>query len=107
MDCAVLRAYGWDDLAQTAYCEFQLDYEESTDDEIDGRTTRSRPWRLRWPDEFRDEVLGRLLELNEIRAKTESLTGLREAPSIGQFSDRSSDSPLKTVALASQRNLFE
>ena len=29
---AVLRAYGWDDLAESARCEFLLDYEEEEDD---------------------------------------------------------------------------
>lgn len=33
MDRAVLEAYGWHDLAQTATCEFLLDYEEDEDDE--------------------------------------------------------------------------
>ncbi len=33
----------------------------------------SRCWRLRWPDDFRDEVLARLLELNERRHKEELL----------------------------------
>ena len=38
--------------------------------------TRSRRRRrLRWPDEFRDEVLARLLELNEQRHREELLTG--------------------------------
>ena len=72
MDRAVLAAYGWHDLAQTARCEFLLDYEE----EDDGGTSTSRrkkPWRLRWPDDFRDEVLARLLELNEQRHKEEQL----------------------------------
>ena len=33
---------------------------------------RKKPWRYRWPDDFRDEVLARLLELNEQRYKEES-----------------------------------
>ena len=37
MDGAVLRAYGWDDLAESAaaddFCQFLLDYEEEEDDE--------------------------------------------------------------------------
>lgn len=87
MDAAVLRAYGWDDLAESARCEFLLDYEEEEDDSLAGASgsyagdntspTRKRgkkkPWRLRWPDEFRDEVLARLLELNEQRHKEELL----------------------------------
>lgn len=34
LDCAVLRAYGWDDLAATATCEFLLDYEEEGEEVI-------------------------------------------------------------------------
>ena len=63
MDRAVLDAYGWTDIQPT--CEFILDYEE--DDEANSR--RRKPWRYRWPDELRDEVLARLLELNRQRAK--------------------------------------
>ena len=31
MDGALLRSYGWDDLAESASCEFLLDYEEEED----------------------------------------------------------------------------
>jgi hypothetical protein len=68
MDRAVLDAYGWTDLKPT--CEFILDYEEEEDD--DGKPRRKKkPWRYRWPDEFRDEVLARLLALNQERAAEE------------------------------------
>ncbi len=69
MDRAVLDAYGWSDL-QTD-CDFLLDYE--IDEEEWG--ARRKPYRLRWPDEVRDEVLARLLELNAERAKEEIRTG--------------------------------
>jgi hypothetical protein len=73
MDRAVLDAYGWTDIRPT--CKFILDYEDE-DEETPGRVSRRRkPWRYRWPDEIRDEVLGRLLELNAQRAKEESLSG--------------------------------
>jgi len=75
MDRAVLDAYGWTDL-QTA-CEFLLDYEEE-DDEDDAPAKgrgRKKPWRYRWPDDFRDEVLARLLELNRQYAEEERLSG--------------------------------
>jgi hypothetical protein len=80
MDRAVLEAYGWHDLAQTATCEFLLDYEDEDDsgEEDLGSGTgkkKKKPWRLRWPDDFRDEVLARLLELNEQRHKEELLAG--------------------------------
>ncbi|QDT84771.1 Eco57I restriction-modification methylase domain-containing protein [Gimesia chilikensis] len=79
MDHAVLRAYGWDDLAESATCEFLLDYEEEEDAEGARKSKKKKPWRLRWPDEFRDEVLARLLELNEQRHQEELLTGVGTA----------------------------
>ncbi len=69
MDRAVLRAYGWDDIPTE--CEFLLDYE--VDEEEWG--SRKKPWRYRWPDDVRDEVLARLLELNAERAKEEARAG--------------------------------
>jgi hypothetical protein len=76
MDRAVLSAYGWDDLAEKAACEFLFDYEEDEDDDPTSKKSRKKkPWRYRWPDEFRDEVLARLLELNEQRAMEEKLAG--------------------------------
>jgi hypothetical protein len=73
MDRAVLDAYGWTDLVPR--CEFLLDYEEDADDE-DDTSRRKKPWRYRWPDDFRDEVLARLLDLNKWRAEQERLAGL-------------------------------
>ena len=75
MDRAVLEAYGWHDLGQTARCEFLLDYEEDDDETGANKSKKKKPWRLRWPDDFRDEVLARLLELNEQRHKEELLAG--------------------------------
>ena len=76
MDQAVLRAYGWDDLAEQATCDFLLDYEEEEDDDPTAKKSKKKkPWRYRWPDEFRDEVLARLLELNGQRAVEEKLAG--------------------------------
>ena len=65
MDRAVLAAYGWRDIAPD--CEFLLDY--AIDEEEWGR--RKKPWRYRWPDATRDEVLARLLALNAERAEAE------------------------------------
>jgi hypothetical protein len=82
MDRAVLETYGWDDLAAAARCEFLLDYEEEDDENESGRKSKKKkPWRLRWPDDFRDEVLARLLELNEQRAKEEALAGAKPSGS--------------------------
>ena len=70
MDRAVLDAYGWTDIPTD--CEFLLDYEI---DEEEQASTRKKPYRYRWPDEIRDEVLARLLELNARRAAEEERAG--------------------------------
>ena len=67
LDLAVLRAYGWDDLAARAAPEF-LTEETEPDHRYQGR--------LFWPAPFRDEVLARLLDLNRARAEEERLLGL-------------------------------
>jgi hypothetical protein len=73
MDCAVLAAFGWPNIRPA--CEFFLDYDDE-EDEAPGKTSRKKkPWRYRWPDDIRDEVLGCLLELNAQRAAEESLVG--------------------------------
>jgi hypothetical protein len=69
MDRAVLDAYGWNDIKTD--CEFLLDYEIDEEEWGD----KKKPYRYRWPDEVRDEVLARLLELNAQRAKEEALAG--------------------------------
>jgi len=66
MDRVVLDAYGWGDIPTD--CKFLLDYEMDEDEWGD----RKKPWRYRWPDEVRDEVLARLLELNAARATEEA-----------------------------------
>jgi hypothetical protein len=74
MDRAVLDAYGWTDLRPE--CKFLLDYEEQDDQGAEpGSRRRKKPWRYRWPDELRDEVLARLLALNQARARAEALSG--------------------------------
>lgn len=78
MDRAVLEAYGWHDLAQTATYKFVLDYEDDEDDDesLSGKKSKKKkPWRYRWLDEYRDEVLARLLDLNKHRAQEERLSG--------------------------------
>ena len=67
MDCAVLRAYGWDDLAARAHPEFLAEKTE------DNHTYQDR---LFWPSDFRDEVLARLLKLNAERHAEEVRLGL-------------------------------
>lgn len=67
MDQAVLRGYGWNDLANTASPVF-LDESNEGDFTYQGR--------LFWPSDFRDEVLARLLELNKGRHEGEVRRGL-------------------------------
>lgn len=67
MDVAVLRAYGWDDLAERAAPQF-LTEESENDHRYQNR--------LFWPAPFRDEVLARLLDLNRSRAAEERRQGL-------------------------------
>jgi hypothetical protein len=69
MDRAVLDAYGWTDIKTD--CEFLLDYEIDEEEWGD----KKKPWRYRWPDEVREEVLARLLELNAQRAAEEARSG--------------------------------
>jgi hypothetical protein len=66
MDRAVLDAYGWTDIRPT--CEFELEWQ---DDEAENGRRRKKPWRYRWPEAMRDEVLARLLALNARRAEEE------------------------------------
>jgi hypothetical protein len=72
MDRAVLDAYGFTDLAPV--CTFLLDYEEAEEDEAEtaGKARKKKPWRYRWPEATRDEVLARLLQLNQERAAEEA-----------------------------------
>ena len=78
MDIAVLTAYGWTDLLPKCTCEFLLDYEdeESESGEESSGRKKKKPWRYRWPDEVRDEVLARLLKENAKRAEQERIHGL-------------------------------
>ena len=70
MDRAVLDAYGWTDISTA--CDFLLDYE--IDEKTWGR--KKKPYRYRWPDPVRDEVLARLLALNAERAAEEARGGV-------------------------------
>lgn len=70
MDREVLDAYGWTDISTD--CDFIP--EHSIDDEE--QTRRAQSVRYRWPDSVRNEVLGRLLELNAERAADEKRRGI-------------------------------
>jgi hypothetical protein len=74
MDRAVLDAYGWTDIPTD--CEFRLDYEDDEpDDEETSKRQRKKPWRYRWSEAVHDEVLARLLDLNQQRYEAEILGG--------------------------------
>ena len=70
-----------------AACRFQSHIKQSGRGKL--------PWRYRWPDEVRDDVLARLLALNAARAELERLTGLPGGASGGSpsVSPDASDSP--------------
>ncbi len=90
IDRSVLAAYGWDDIPTE--CEFVLDYE--IDEEEWG--SKKKPYRYRWPDEVRDEVLARLIALNAERAAEEQRSGAAAAgkrDAAGQKSGRAAPKP--------------
>ena len=82
MDVAVLRAYGWDDLADRAAPEF---IEQDADE---GKVPKTR---LDWSAEFKDEVLARLLALNVERAAAESAAGITAEPEDDESVDAGDD----------------
>jgi hypothetical protein len=100
VDRAVLDAYGWTDIP-TDY-EFLLD----SDSEIDevGSGDRRKPYSYRWPDQIRDEVIARLLELNRIRAEEEAQSA-SAAPASKKAGKRGRKST-KSAPVANH-NLFE
>lgn len=69
MDEAVLQAYGWDDLLPTLEYDFYPDFDISGDEDDEPTKVRLR---YRWPNSLREEVLGRLLDLNAQRAAEEA-----------------------------------
>jgi hypothetical protein len=87
MDRAVLDAYGWTDIPTD--CEFLLDYEEEDSDEEGSGRRKKKPYRYRWPDEVRDEVLARLLALNAERHEEE----VRQAEEEAKLSGDTKKSP--------------
>jgi hypothetical protein len=78
MDRAVLDAYGWSDIPID--CEFLLDYEINEEE----WGNKKKPYRYRWPNEVRDEVLARLLELNAQRGQEEARSGAAAAKKGGK-----------------------
>ncbi|MDB5541250.1 MAG: Methylase [Devosia sp.] len=80
MDCVVLGAYGWDDLAARAE-PIILDKANEDDHTFQGRRF--------WPSAFRDEVLARLLALNAERHAEELRLGV--ATGAMRIDDQSDD----------------
>jgi hypothetical protein len=80
MDRAILNAYGWTDILPS--CSFipEFEDEEDADRDSEGSRPRVKKYRYRWPNDIRDEVLARLLELNRQRAIEEGqpLAGVPE-----------------------------
>lgn len=72
MDDAVLRAYGWDDLADL--CAPDAEFAPRFLTEAD-EPEFAYQHRLFWPAPFRDKVLARLLALNKERAEAEKCAG--------------------------------
>jgi hypothetical protein len=95
MDRAVLDAYGWTDIPTD--CEFLLDYE--IDEEEWGN--KKKPYRYRWPDDVRDEVLARLLELNDQRAAEEARSGATASKKGGKKPSKKPPKPPPTDDLFS------
>ncbi len=96
MDHAVLDAYGWTDIKPT--CDFLLDYE--IDEEEWGN--KKKPYRYRWPDEIRDEVLARLLDLNTRRAREER--GVEGPPVSGHAKARATNKKSRKSDSADDRS---
>ncbi len=103
LDDAVLRAYGWPDLAERATAEF------IAQDEAESKVAKTR---LDWPLDFKEEVLARLLALNARRAAHERASGLTVAPEddtqeIDEAEERQSEqAPLFSRSLPRRRKAF-
>ena len=52
--------------------------------ESEKESDKKRFWRYRWPDEIRDEVLGRLIALNAMRAEQERKSKERSVASVAR-----------------------
>ena len=85
--------------------DFILDYEESDEDQSrPAERDRKKPWRYRWVDEDRDEILARLLELNRTRAEEEAQSA--SAAPAAKIAGKRGRKSTKPAPVASP-NLFE
>jgi hypothetical protein len=101
IDRAVLDAYGWTDIPTT--CEFLLDYEEEEDE---SNSRRKKPWRYRWPEAIHDEVLARLLDLNQKRHEAEILGGKHAETKAKSKKSRQPKATKPPQTNVEQRSLF-
>jgi hypothetical protein len=70
IDRTVLDAYGWTEIP--THCELISEFGDEEDEDEDERS-RPRRRKFRWPDDVRDDVLARLLILNQQRGAAEAL----------------------------------
>lgn len=68
---------------------------------------KKKPYRYRWPDDVRDEVLARLLELNGERAAEEARAGLTKPTRSQTKGRRKSPEPGLTTATAPSATLWD
>jgi hypothetical protein len=89
IDCCVFDGYGWSGIQPQ--CDFIAEFESSEEEEEEGRQSKKK-YRYRWPDEIRDDVLARLLELNRERALEEGQAVIDEtAAALGTNSKKPSN----------------
>jgi hypothetical protein len=100
MDRAVLDAYGWTDIPNG--CDFELDYglDEDWGD-------KKKPWRFRWPEAVRDDVLVRLLEEGRKRALAEKLDKAAKKAEAPTEPSQEKRPPAKSAKPAVSLDLFE
>lgn len=73
MDRAVLDAYGWTHIQPVPQHVAEFEEEPTDEDDFSASKKPKQKYRLRWPEEIRDDILARLLILNEQRAAAEAL----------------------------------
>jgi hypothetical protein len=74
LDRAVLDAYGWTNIRPV--CDFYTEFDEDEDEDEEDSTRKKKRFRYRWPDDIRDDVLARLLVLNQQRYEEEVVAGM-------------------------------
>jgi hypothetical protein len=88
MDRTVLDAYDWTTVRPI--CDFFPEFDDEEDEEES--TRKKKRYRYRWPDEVRDDILARLLILNQYRYEEEVLAGLHDKADGSRSSRRNSAS---------------